>query len=365
MEKRHSRGNQIRLVRYGPEMDTCIHSRCPSPSPISEKLVCTCGNRCKLHCNERRSQSPSSITTSDFEPGVRCRSCGGFHAIKQERSSQAEKMICTCNNRCELHAREDRARSPTNSVSSGCERNVKCPCRDCRAERREMRANGMRPTTSSSSDSSDYEHIRRHRGRRTATREPGIFLPAERWHREVHTRTNTPATSTKFNSPRTSFTTVPRPAPLVHHHCHKAMYCEEHPELCLAVPSSVPKPTPTRTQSRQSVGNSRRGFRENSTQHQPKCTCGRPLSPETVSPPKAGSPKPASKPGDQYCTCFHMEGYYVDVPGYYTPYEDDTASETSMYAMPANDGDQDESYCPLYHRCRPRLEQCGWVCGRK
>jgi hypothetical protein len=36
-----------------------------------------------------------------------------------------------------------------------------------------------------------------------------------------------------------------------------------------------------------------------------------------------------------------------------------------MYAMPANDGDQGESYCPLYHRCRPRLERYGWVCGRK
>jgi hypothetical protein len=368
MNKRHSRGGRIRLVRYGPEVQTCIHSRCPSPSHVPEKPGCTCGNRCELHCTERRSQSPSSITSSSFEPAVRCRSCGGFHATKWGRSPQAEKTICTCNKRCELHTREDRPRPPTNSESSECERNWRCPCDWCRVARRELRANRMRPSTSSCSDSSDSECARKYGGHRyAASREPETSPPVERWHREVYTRTNTPATSTNFSSPRTSFTAATHPAPLVHHHhCHKAMYCQKHPELCRATPSPVPKLTPTWNQSHQTSGKSRRGIREKFTRIQPKCTCGRHLSPEPVTPHQDGPLKPAPKAGVQHCSCFHVERYYVDEPGYYTPYEDDTASATSMFAMPASDGNQDESHCPLYHRCCPRFEHVhGWVCGRK
>jgi hypothetical protein len=364
MDKRHSRGGRIRLVRYEPEVPTCIHSRCPSPSPDPEQPLCTCNKRCELHCPERHPHTPSSNASSGAEP-VRCRVRGGFHTTKRERSPQAEKVICTCNNLCEFHTREDRPRSSTDSELSDGERLARCACDFCRAERRE-RANGMRPGTSSSSDSSDSERVRRHRYNRTATRESETFPQFDRWHREVYTHTNTPATSTRFSSRGASFTATRHPAPIVHHlHCHKAMYCEEHPELCRAIPSPLPSPTPTRT-PRQSDGKPRPVSGETPTQGALRCICGRYLSPEPVSP-VAGSPRPAPRTV-KYCSCFRVEKkkYYVDETGYFTPVEDDTSSEISTRAMPGNEGDQDEAHCPLYHRCRPRFEYGhGWVCGRK
>lgn len=93
MDKRHSRGGRIRLVRYGPEMETCVHSRCPSPSPISEQPSCPRGNRCEVHPHEARSSSPSNTDSSGYEAARRyCERC---HSIRRESRSppQVEKVI--------------------------------------------------------------------------------------------------------------------------------------------------------------------------------------------------------------------------------------------------------------------------------
>lgn len=363
MDKRSSRSGRIRLVRYVPETETCIHSQCPSPSALRETVICTCGNRRELHSANTRSSSPTptSRLSPDFEPALRCKSCGGFHALKRDSSPQAEKPICSCN-RFEFHTREPRPRSPTNSVSMDYGNHRGCSCDNCRAvERRRLRATSTRPTTPSSGDSSDYEQSRsfRRHHRRTPARTPETFSVTERYC-EIHTRPTTSAASTKFNTPLASCTTG-RTTPLVRCHCPQAMYCEDHPELCRAVPS--PAPNPDRAKSRQSSAKSRHSSRDKSTQRQPKCTCGVPCLSENA-PSKPGSAK--TRTGVQYCTCPYRERGFVDDSEYFDSVDDDISSESSMYAMPADDREDLESHCALYHRCRPRYERGnGWVCGRR
>ncbi|KAJ5603611.1 hypothetical protein N7537_006567 [Penicillium hordei] len=169
----------------------------------------------------------------------------------------------------------------------------------------------------------------------------------------------------RYNSARASFTTAPRPGLIVQrHHCRKAEYCESHPELCRAsmpVPSRVPRSNSTPTHSPRSSEKTRHSPR---VKPDPRCTCQRSASPHKQVPhPKPVSPSKSTRPDVPHCICFFMDGYHGDDSGYYTHYEDDTATETSTQAMP---GDVDETRCVFHHRCRPRFERgIGWVCGRK
>ncbi|KAJ6128592.1 hypothetical protein N7471_009809 [Penicillium samsonianum] len=372
MDKRHSRSGRIRLVRYGPEMETCAHSRCPSPSPIPEKAPCSCSNTCEVHSPGTRSPSPSNTDSSGYESVQKC--CGGCHAIRREPGSppQVVKVTCSCNNQCECHSHETRPITPSSSEYSSSESTTKRHgSRD--STRRERRSNDTRPTTPNSSDLSGYERPRRRRsGHRISKREPEHHLQAEECQCEAHAPPHsTPAMpGQKYNSPRASFATAPRSGPVVQrHHCRKASYCERHPEVCRAsipAPSPVPKTTSTPTRSPRSSENFRHSSRVKSV---PKCTCRRSASPpKQVPPPKpVSSSRPTSpRPDFQHCTCFHMDGYYADDSGYYTPYDDDTASGTSIQAMPDHDRDMDETRCAFHHRCHPRFEcGLGWVCGRE
>ncbi|CAI7604947.1 unnamed protein product [Penicillium viridicatum] len=346
MDKRHSRNGRIRLVRYGPEMDPCVHSRCPSPSPIPETA---CGNRCEVHPNGARCQSPCNIDSPDYETTRRY--CGRCHGIRREPESppQVEKATCTCNNRSESATKHYGSRQST---------------------RRERRSNDTRPTTPNSSDFSDDEPPRRRRtGQRTTKRGPEHHLRVEVCQCEAHAPPPIPPAmpDQRYNSARASFTTAPRPGPVVQcHYCRKAEYCESHPELCKAsmpVPSPVPRSNPTPTRSPRSSEKTRHSPRVRPDQ---KCTCRQSASPRKQVP----SPKPvfsskstSPRPDIPHCICFFMDGYHADDSGYYTPYDDDTATETSTQAM---SGDVDETRCVFHHRCRPRFERgLGWVCGRK
>ncbi|CAG8420734.1 unnamed protein product [Penicillium salamii] len=364
MDRKSAGSSRIRLVRCVPETETCIHGQCPSPSPVREKVVCTCSNRSELHSAEKRSPSPNSSASSGFEPGMRCKSCGGFHALKREPSPQVEKLICSCS-RCEIHIREARPRSPTSSTGSG-QQNRKCNCERCRrVENRPTHPNETHPLTPSTSDTSVHEQNRKSPGRRFQPRKPQPSPLAERYC-PIHSRPTTPATSATFNSMAVH-------APLVvHHHCPQAMYCEEHPELCCASP--VPKPNSTRAQSHQSNPQSRQSSHEKSTRHF-KCTCGGTVSPEVVSP-ASGPLKPRT--GAQYCTCASFMGRYFVDDSNWDYFGSDTASDSSVHAtagataygmaggMMGGDREEIESHCPLYHRCHPRFERTnGWVCGRK
>ncbi|KAJ5835950.1 hypothetical protein N7447_001976 [Penicillium robsamsonii] len=361
MEKRHSRSGRIRLVRYGPEREICVHSRCPSPSPIPENAPCTCGNRCKVHPHGTRSPSPSN-TDSSLYGAIRC--CGGCHAIRRERESspQVEKLICTCNHRCACHSPETRTVTPSASEYSSSETATRRHV-SRHSSRRERRSNDARPTTPNSSDFSDYDPSRRRRtGHRTTKRQPEHHPQVEECQCEAHIPPpNTPAgPSQRYKSPRALIATAPRPSPVVHrHHCCKASYCESHPEGCRA---TMPRPTPTPTRSPRSSDKPRHSLREKSD---PKYTYRRSASPPKQMPPMkpVTSPKPTSpRPDVHHCTCFHMDEYHADDSGYY----DDTVSETSIQAMPDHDRDVDESFCVYHHRCRPRFEcGLGWVCGRK
>ncbi|KAJ5513176.1 hypothetical protein N7463_002728 [Penicillium fimorum] len=359
MEKRHSRSGRIRLVRYGPEREMCVHSRCPSPSAIPENAPCTCSNRCEVHPHGTRSPSPNSTDSSLYET-IRC--CGGCHAIRRERESspQVEKVICTCNHRCECHSPETRSVTPSSSEYSSSEKATRRHG-SRHSTRRERRSSDTRPITPNSSDFSDYDPPRRRRtGHRTTKRQPEHYLQVGECQCEAHAPPpNTPSRAGKrYKSPR--------PGPVVHrHHCRKASYCESHPEGCRAVmptPSPVPRPMPTPTRSPQSSDKSRHSLREKSD---PKYTFRRSASPPKQMPPSkpVASPKPTSpRPDVHYCTCFHIDGHHADDSGYY----DDTASETSIQAMPDHDRHVDESFCVYHHRCRPRFEcGLGWVCGRK
>ncbi|KAJ5478742.1 hypothetical protein N7530_004251 [Penicillium desertorum] len=323
MDKRHSRSERIRLVRYGPEMEPCAHSRCPSPSPIPEKTPCACNNTCELHSHGTRSQSQSDSDSSGSDSGY----------------SSSE--------------------SATKRYGS----------RD--STRRERRSNDTRPTTPNSSDFSDYELPRRRRGHRVSTGEPEHHPQLEKFQREAHAPPpSTTATSgQRYHSPRASLATAPRPGPVVQRHCRKASYCERHPELCRAlitVPSPVPRPTPTPTRSPRSIEKPRHKPR---VKPEPKRTYTQPASPPKQMPPT--KPVPAFKPmcprhGAQHCGCVYMDGYHADDSSYYAPYDDDTVSETSIRAMPDHDRAVDETRCAFHHRCRPKFEcGVGWVCGRK
>ncbi|CAG8899316.1 unnamed protein product [Penicillium egyptiacum] len=371
MDKRHSRSGRIRLVRYGPEIETCAHSRCPSPSPIPERTSCSCGNTCELHSHGTRSPSPSNTDSSGCESVKVC--CGGCHAIRRGPGSspQVEKVMCSCSNRCECHSRETRPITPSSSEYSSSESATQ-HYGSRHSTRRERYSNDTRPTTPNSSDLSDYEPpSRRRSGHRISKREPEHHPQAETCQCEAHAPPpSTPAISgQRYNSPRASFATTPRSGPVVQrHHCRKASYCESHPESCRAsipAPSPVPRSTPTPTRSPRSSEKLRRSSRVKS---EPKCTCTRPASPpKQVPPPKpVSSSKPTSpRPDVQHCSCFYMNGYHADDSGYYAAY-DDTASETSIQAMPDHDRDVDETRCAFYHRCRPKFEcGLGWVCGRK
>ncbi|KAJ5383523.1 hypothetical protein N7517_001434 [Penicillium concentricum] len=366
MEKRHSRSGRIRLVRYGPERKICAHSRCPSPSPILENALCTCSNRCEVHPHGTRSPSPGNTDSSPYE-AIRC--CGRCHIIRRERESspQVEKIICTCNHRCECHSPETRTVTPSSSEYSSSETATRRH-NSRHTTRRERRSNDTRPTTPNSSDFSDYDPPRRRRtGHRTTKREPEHHPQVEVHQFEVHAPSpDTPATpGQRYKSTRASIATAPLPSPVVHrHHCRKAAYCERHPEGCRAsiyALSPVPRPTSTPTRSPRSSEKTRRDSREKSD---PRCTCRRSASPKQMFPPKrVPSPKPTPpRPDVQHCTCFYMDGYHADDSGYY----DDNASETSIQAIPDHDRDVDESFCVYHHRCRPRFERgLGWVCGRK
>jgi hypothetical protein len=363
MDKRHSRSGRIRLVRYRPEIEICAHSRCPSPSPIPENAPCTCGNRCEVHPHRTRSPSPSNTDSSSGYEASRC--CGGCHAIRRESGSspQAEKAICTCNNRCERHSREPRPITPSSSGYSSSESDKK-RYGGRHSTRRERRSTDTRPTTPTSSDFSDYGSPRRRgTGHRTQNREPEYHPQVEKCQCEVHAPPpSTPAmTGQRYNSQRASFATAPRSSPIVqhhYHHCRKATYCESHPEACRASilgPSPVPRATPTPTRSPRPSEKSRHSARAKSD---PKCTCRRSASPKQMPSPKAASPRPDT----QHCTCFQMDGYYADDSHYY----DDTTSEASIQAISGYYRDVDESFCVYHHRCRPRFEcGLGWVCGRK
>ncbi|KAJ5506309.1 hypothetical protein N7453_005266 [Penicillium expansum] len=172
MDKRHPRSGRIRLVRYGPEMETCVHSRCPSPSPIPEKPSCPRGNRCEVHPHEARSSSPSNTDSSGYEAARRyCERC---HGIRRESGSppQVEKVTCSCHNRCECHSHETRPVTPSSSEYSSSETATK-RYGSRHSARRERHSNETRPTTPNSSDFSDDEPSRRRRsGHRTGKREP-------------------------------------------------------------------------------------------------------------------------------------------------------------------------------------------------
>ncbi|KAJ5939881.1 hypothetical protein N7516_000049 [Penicillium verrucosum] len=371
MEKRHSRNGRIRLVRYGPEMDPCVHSRCPSPSPIPETASCSCGNRCEVHPNGTRCQSPGNTDFPGY--GAASRYCGRCHGIRREPESppQVEKAICTCNLRCECpcHSHETRPITPNSSDYSSSESATK-RYGSRQSTRRERRSNDTRPTTPNSSDFSDYGPPRRRRaGQRTTKREPEHHQRVEICQCEVHAPPPSPPAmpDQRYNSARASFTTAPRPGPVVQrHYCRKAEYCESHPELCRAsmpARSPVPIPNPTPTRSPRS---------SEKTRHSPRakpdriCTCRRSASPrKQVPPPKpvSSSKSTSPRPDIPHCICFFMDGYHADSSGYYTHYDNDTATETSTQAMP---GAVDETRCVFHHRCRPRFERgLGWVCGRK
>ncbi|KAJ5686273.1 hypothetical protein N7536_008892 [Penicillium majusculum] len=371
MDKRHSRNGRIRLVRYGPEMDLCVHSRCPSPSPIPETAPCSCGNRCEVHPNGTRCQSPGNTDSSGYEAVTRyCPTC---HGIRREPESppQVEKPTCTCNHRCECpcHLHETRPITPNSSEYSSSESTTK-RYGSRQSTRRERRSNDTRPTTPNSSDLSDYGPPRRRRtGQRTTKREPEHHMQVEICQCEAHAPPPGPPAmpGPRYNSARASFTTAPRPGPVVQlHYCRKAEYCESHPELCRAsmpVPSPVPRLNPTPTRAPRSSEKTRRSPRVRPDQ---KCTCRGSASPrKQVPPPKpvSSSKSTSPRPDVPHCICLFMDGYYGDDSGYYTTYDDDTATETSTQAMP---GDVDETRCVFHHRCRPRFERgLGWVCGRK
>ncbi|CAI7606102.1 unnamed protein product [Penicillium bialowiezense] len=251
MDKRRPRSSRIRLVRYIPETETCVHSRCPTPYPNRDTAVCTCGSRCEIHSPEPRAPSPTSSVNSSFEPALRCKSCGGFHILKQEPSPQVERLVCSCSRR-EIYIKEVRPRSPSKSLSSSSDYNSRCGCDKCRGvENRRERPREPRPISPTSSDSSNYGRTAGSRGRRTPARRPDTAPGAER-PREAPTPPMTPAPSAKPTSTRPSTTTL-HAAPIIHHHCSQAAYCEEHPEFCRVMPSPVPMPPSMRTQSGQST----------------------------------------------------------------------------------------------------------------
>ncbi|KAJ5467032.1 hypothetical protein N7475_004784 [Penicillium sp. IBT 31633x] len=373
MNKRHSGSGRIRLVRYRPEMEPCAHSRCPSPTPITEKAPCSCGAHYELHPNGTRSSSPNNSDLFGHGPVRVC--CGGCHAIRRERESspQAENAPCSCNNHCELHLNDTRPFTSSSSQSSRSDSIINC-CGNCYAARYGRHPMNTHPTTPNSSDLSDHEPPRRRRsGHRIPKREPDHSLQVEQCHCEVHGPPGAPTMpSPRFTSARAASMGAPRPIPVIHHHrCRKASYCETHPESCRAS-APRPKSAPTlmrapRFSEAQPSGKPRRSSRARSAQI--KCTCSPVASPKQppptrpVSSAKATSPKPEI----QRCSCFYMDGYHTGDSGYYTPYDDDTASDTSVLAMSDEepDRDVDEAFCPAYHRCRPRFEcGVGWICGR-
>ncbi|CAG8038343.1 unnamed protein product [Penicillium nalgiovense] len=352
MDKRHSRSGRIRLVRYGPEMESCAHSRCPSPSPAPEKTPCACNNTCELHSHGTRSQSQSDADSSGSESVIVC--CGGCHTIRRELgpSPQVEKVICFC----ECHSRGTPPITPSSSGYSSSESATK-RYGSRHSTRRERRSNDTRPTTPNTSDFSDYELPRRRRGHRISTREPEHHSQLEKFQREDHTPPpSTTATSgQRYRSPRASLATAPRPGPVIQRHCRKASYCERHPELCelrfLCLRRCRDQRQPQRALP------------------EPKRTYAQPASPpKQMSPTK---PVPSVKPmcprhGAQHCGCVYMDGYHADDSSYYAPYDDDTVSETSIQAVPDHDRAVDETRCAFHHRCRPKFEcGVGWVCGRK
>ncbi|KAJ5230049.1 hypothetical protein N7489_010757 [Penicillium chrysogenum] len=365
MDKRHSRSRGIRLVRYGPEIEPCAHSRCPSPSPITENTPCTCTNTCELRSHGTRSQSQSDSYSSVSESVIVC--CGGCHAIRREPgpSPQVEKVICLC----ECHSRETLPIIPSSSGYSSSESATK-RYGSRHSTRHERRSNDTRPTTPNSSDFSDYELPKRRRGHRISTREPERHLQLEKFHGEGHTPppSTTATPGQRYHSPRASLVTAPRAGPVIQRHCRKASYCERHPELCRAtipVPSPVPRPTPTPTRSPRSIEKPQHKPR---AKPEPKRTYTQAVSPPKRTP--SAKPVPSPKPicprhGAQNCGCVYMDGYRADDSSYYAPYDDDTVSETSIQAMPDHDR-VDETRCTFHHRCRPKFEcGVGWVCGRK
>ena len=362
MDRRHPRSSHIRLVRYLSDTEACIHSQCPSPSPVREK-VCTCGNRCKLHSGSR-SPSPTSSISSGFESGIRCRSCGGFQALKQEPSTQAETLTCSCSP-CEIHIREARARSPINSLPSNPEKknsekkNQQCDCESClRARSRPMRPQKTHILTPSSSDSSDYERTRRSQTRQPRSRRPASSPQAE-GDCPIHSRPTTPASSTAVNSPNLSFAAM-HAKPLAHRHCPQATYCEQHPELCRV--SHAQAPNLARTQSRPPSVQSPQTSRERNSQHI-RCTCCSDSSPEPVSP-ASGSSKFSTHV--QCCGCASYAGPYFFDDVNWEMFGSEMASDSSVQARTGEYRENLESRCPFYHRCRPRFEGPGqWVCGRE
>lgn len=362
MDKRRPRSSRVRLVRYIPETETCVHSRYPTPYPNRDTVVCTCGSRCELHSPETRAPSPTSSVNSSFEPALRCKSCGGFHILKQEPSPQVERLVCSCSRR-EIYIKEVRPRSPSKSLSSSSDYNSRCGCDSCRGvENRRERPREPRPISPTSSDSSNYGRTAGSRGRRAPARRPDTAPGAER-PREAPTPPMTPAPSAKPTSTRPSTTTL-HAAPIIHHHCSQAAYCEEHPELCRAMPSPVPLPPSMRTQSGQSTPKSQPGSRTQPTPRQLKCTCGGPASGCNFAS-RLGISSPRGRAG--YCACCSwMERYLSDESGSSNRFSDDTASDSSVHAMAGDDRDDIESLCPLHHRCYPRFEPGhGWFCGRK
>ncbi|KAJ5319364.1 hypothetical protein MYU51_013355 [Penicillium brevicompactum] len=327
MDKKRPRSSRIRLVRYIPET------------------------------------SPTSSIHSGFEPGMRCKSCGGFHALKPGLSSPVERLVCSCS-RCEIYIKEVRPRSSSNSLSSDSDYNSKCGCDKCRdIENRRIRPREPRPISPTSSDSSGYERTAGARDRHPARR-AGSSPLAEK-PREAPSAPMTPALSAKPTSTRPSITTM-HAAPIIHHHCSQAApmihyhssqaaYCMEHPELCRVMPSPIPLPAPPRTQPQQSHPRSRQGSPDQPNPRQLKCTCGSPAS-ETFSS-RYGTPRTWTR--FQHCGCGSTAEQYIFDGG-------DTASDSSVHAMAGDDHDDIESHCPLHHRCRPRFEaEHGWVCGRK
>ena len=363
MDKRHSRSEQIRLVRYGPGMEPCAHSRCPSPSPTSEKTPCACSNTCGLHSHGTRSQSQSDADSFVSESVIVC--CGGCHAIRREPSPQVEKAICFC----ECHARETLPIISSNSGYSSSESATK-RYGSRHSTRRERRSSDTRPTTPNS-DFSDYGLPRRRRGHRISTGEPEHHPQLEKAQREAHlSPPSTTATSgQRYNSPHASLTTAPRPGPVVQLHCRKASYCERHPELCQAsipVHSPMLRPNPAPTRSSRSIEKARH---KPQVKPEPKRTYTQPAPPPKRAAPT--KPVPSFKPtcprhGVQHCACVYMDEYHADDSSYYAPYDGDTVSETSIQAMPDHDMDVDETRCAFHHRCRPKFEcGVGWVCGRR
>ncbi|KAJ6188734.1 hypothetical protein N7519_003642 [Penicillium mononematosum] len=351
MDKRHSRSGRIRLVRYGPEMEPCAHSRCPSPSPIPEKTPCACNNTCELHSHGTRSQSQSDPDSSGSESVVVC--CGGCHAIRREPgpSPQVEKVICFC----ECHSRKTTPITPSSSGYSSSGSATKC-YGSRHSTRRERRPNDTRPTTPNSSDFSDYELPRRRRGHRISTREPEHHPQLEKSQREAHAPPpSTTATSgQRYHSPRGSLATAPHAPGAVPSFDYCAFAGAETNPNPNALSRSIEKP-----------------------RHKPrvkpelKRTYTQAASPPKQTPPTKPKPVPSSKlmcprHGAQHCGCVYMDGYHADDSSYYAPYDDDTVSETSIQAMPDHDRAVDETRCAFHHRCRPKFEcGVGWVCGRK